>query len=119
MLSVEMTIVVISTHSGTQSFLLTKLEQEAQDYITLGGSQFFLKKVWKPVWNIISIYAMIGGCIMMTQWGYWIIYLMKRALSACCKSPLLVASTTLKKGGVCYTKGKKGLADDLELGAPL
>jgi len=29
------------------------------------------------------------------------------------------ASTTLKKGGLFYTKGKKGLADDLELGAPL
>ena len=35
------------------------------------------------------------------------------------KADVQAASATLKKGGVCYTKGKIGSEDDVELRAPL
>ena len=34
---------------GSPSYSLTKLEQVAEDFIMLGGWNFFLKKVWEPV----------------------------------------------------------------------
>ena len=58
---------------GTLSYSLTKLEQKAEDFVTLGGWQYFLKKVCEPVWNVVQVYAVIGGCITATQWLYWTI----------------------------------------------
>jgi hypothetical protein len=71
---------------GTPSYSLTKLEQEAQDY--MDGWQFFFKKVCERVWNVISIHAVCGGCIADNTKGLLDHFLMKRALSACCKSLL-------------------------------
>ncbi|MBZ5782425.1 hypothetical protein, partial [Klebsiella aerogenes] len=51
---------------GTPSYSLTNLEQEAQDYLTLGAWQMFLNEVWEPIWNVLTIYATIGGCITLT-----------------------------------------------------
>ena len=126
---------------GTPSYSLTKLEQEAQDY--MDGWQFFFKKVCERVWNVISIHAVCGGCIADNTIGLLDHFLMKRALSACCKSLLPFREQVLcwnahcfyggfklqvrcassfhrtKKGGICYTKGMKESEDDLELWAPL
>ena len=52
---------------GTLSYSLTKLEQKAEDFLTLGGWQYFLKIVCEPIWNVVQVYAVIGGCITATQ----------------------------------------------------
>ena len=54
---------------GTLFYLL---EQEEQHFFTQGRGQFFLMKVYEPVWNMIKVYK----------------FLVKRVLNASCKSPL-------------------------------
>ena len=49
---------------GTLFYLL---EQEEQHFFTQGRGQFFLMKVYEPVWNMIKVYKLIGGCITTTQ----------------------------------------------------
>ena len=52
--------------------------------IFLYSTEVKFLKVWEPVWNALTVHAVIGGCITATQWAYWIICLIKKALSACC-----------------------------------
>ena len=91
--------------------------------------------------SALTVHAVIGGCITATQWAYWIICLIKKALSACwmvsCHlrekvlrrdfgrthgrlKPQSRSTSSLcscKKGRVCFTK-KKGSDGDVQLEAP-
>ena len=120
---------------GSPSYSSTNLEQEAEDFITLGAWNFFLKKVWEPVWYAIRVYATIGGCITTTQWAFWVLGVMKKGLGKCCKSPVAenrfsesmllelmgdshhMSSASARKGVVRFTK-RKGSDGEVELGIP-
>ena len=120
---------------GSPSYSLKKLEQEAEDFITLGGWNFFLKKVWEPVWYAIRVYATIGGCITTTQSAFWVLGVVKRGVGACCKSPVAenkfsdamlmelmgdsnqASSAPARKGGVRFYR-RKGSDGEVELGIP-
>jgi len=120
---------------GSPSYSLTKLEQEAEDFIMLGRWNFFLKKVWEPVWYAIQVYATIGGCITTTQWAFRVLGVMEKGLGTCCKSPVVdkkfsdamllelmgdshhASSASARKGGVCFNL-RKGSDGEVELGIP-